>query len=168
MSLVTLRDLYLAEANELYDAEQQVLRELPLLASAASADELREAFDLHYRQTLRHIDRLDEIFVHLDERPRPVSGRSLRAIIEDGRLRKAYIDRGAVLDAALISFGQRLAHFEIAAYRAAHTYAATLGDVRGADLLKKTLDEEGGMDERLLELGTQKPGLALAGVLRRA
>jgi ferritin-like metal-binding protein YciE len=152
VSLATLRELYLGELHDLYDAEQQVLRELPLLSAKATADELREAFDGHYRQTLEQLRRLDNLFWHLDERARPSSCRPLRAIIEDGRLRTMRLTPGAALDAALIAFGQRLEHFEIAAYRCAHAYAVWLADASGAEMLQETLAEEGGMDQRLMEL----------------
>jgi ferritin-like metal-binding protein YciE len=149
---VTLRELYLAELNDLYDAEQQVLRELPLLSAGASSVELRDAFDVHYRQTQQHITRLEALFRYLDERPRLVSSRALRTIIEDSRLRYAQVDRGAVRDAALIAAAQRIEHYEIAAYRCARTYAVSIADLNGADILNETLEEEGGMDQRLVEL----------------
>jgi ferritin-like metal-binding protein YciE len=148
----TLRELYVAELNDLYAAEHQVLRELPLLSAGATSDELRAAFDAHYLQTLRHVDRLEALFDHLDERPRVVPCRGLRAIIEDARLRNGYLSPGAALDAALMAAGQRIEHYEIAAYRCARTYAMALADGRGAEMLLETLSEEDGMDQRLVAL----------------
>jgi ferritin-like metal-binding protein YciE len=158
MTAVALRDLYLAELNDLYDAEQQVLRELPLLAAGATSAALRDAFDAHYRQTQQHVARLERLFAHLDERRQSVSCRALRGIIEDARLRHGRLERGDVLDASLISAAQRIEHYEIAAYRCAHSYAVSLSDADAAGLLQKTLDEEGGMDHQLAQL-------AAAGVL---
>src|SRR5687768_18598599 len=106
MSTVALRDLYLAELNDLYDAEQQVLCELPLLAAGATSPALREAFDTHYRQTQQHVARLERLFTQLDERPRPVSCRALRGIIEDSRRRNGRLERGDALDASLISMSE--------------------------------------------------------------
>jgi ferritin-like metal-binding protein YciE len=160
-SLATMRELYLGELHDLYDAEHQVLRELPLLAAHATADELRGAFDAHYRQTLGHVGRLDGIFRHMEERPRPAHCRPMRAIIEDARMRTLRLTPGPALDTALIAFGQRLTHFEVAAYRCAHAYAVLLADGRGAGALQETLVEESGMEQRLLEL-------ALAGSLMAA
>jgi ferritin-like metal-binding protein YciE len=152
MTAVALRDLYLAELNDLYDAEQQMLRELPLLAAGATSAELREAFDAHYRQTQQHVERLERLFAHLDERPRAVSCRALRGIIEDARFRNEHLERGEMLDASLIAAAQRIEHYEIAAYRSAHAFALSLSDVDGAGLLQETLDEEGGMQQRLAKL----------------
>jgi ferritin-like metal-binding protein YciE len=152
MTAVALRDLYLAELNDLYDAEQQMLRELPLLAAGATSAELREAFDAHYRQTQQHVARLERLFAHLEERPRTVSCRALRGIIEDARLRNGHLERGDMLDASLIAAAQRIEHYEIAAYRSAHAFALSLSDTDGAGLLQETLDEEGGMQQRLAKL----------------
>ena len=152
MTAVALRGLYLAELNDLFDAEQQGLCELPLLAAGATSPALRDAFDAHYRQTQQHVARLERLFTHLDERPRPVSCRALRGIIEDARRRNGQLQRGDVLDASLISVAQRIEHYEIAAYRCAHSYALSLSDADGASVLQTTLDEEGGMDQLLAEL----------------
>ena len=152
MTAVALRDLYLAELNDLYDAEQQMLRELPLLAAGATSAELRAAFDAHYRQTQQHVARLERLFAHLDERPRPVSCRALRGIIEDARLRNGHLERGDMLDASLMAEAQRIEHYEIAAYRSAHAYAVSLADAEGAEMLQETLDEEGRMEQRLARL----------------
>ncbi len=149
MPIVTIRDLYVVELTELLDAEQQVLCELPLLASAATADELRHVFDEHYRQTHEQVTRLEGIFREMDERPRGAGSRGLRAIIEDARLRTALLDRGPARDAALLAVGQRIAHHEIGAYRSALTYAGRLVDRRGAARLEDALKEEDGMSRRL-------------------
>lgn len=157
MPIVTIRDLYVVELTELLDAEQQVLCELPLLSSAATADGLRHVFDEHYRQTLEHVTRLEWLFREIDERPRGTGSRGLRAIIEEARLRTALLDRGPARDAALLAVGQRIAHHEIGAYRSALIYAARLVDRRGAARLEETVKEEDGMSRRL-------EALAAAGV----
>ena len=152
--MVTIRELYVAELTDLYDAEQQVLRELPLLAAGSTSPELRDIFDEHYRQTQRHVDRLEGLFRYLDERPRGSGCRALRAIIEDARIRNNRLDRGTALDAALIAVAQRIEHYEIGGYRSARTYAESLLDVSGAEVLQETLAEEDGMDGRLIAFTT--------------
>jgi ferritin-like metal-binding protein YciE len=152
MSSVTIRDLYVAELSDLFDAEHQTLRELPLLAAGATAIELRDAFDRHYLETQRHLDRLTALFRDLEEWPRGTACHSLRVIIEDARMLNASVRRGAALDAALISMAQRIEQFEIAGYRSAWAHAMSLANATGIEVLQETLDEEGGMDRRLMEL----------------
>jgi ferritin-like metal-binding protein YciE len=155
MPLVTLRDLYVAELHDLFDAEQQILQELPGMAARATSAELRRAFEDHYEQTQVHLERLELLFRQLDERPRLDACEGIRGLIQETHRRSADAERGDVLDAALISAAQRLEHYEIAAYGCVRSYARTLGDVAAAHLLQQTLDEEGRADRRLTEIAEQ-------------
>lgn len=146
---MTLRELYINELNELYDVEQQLLLELPLMSAGATSARLRDAFDMHYRQTQAHLARLEQLFVQLEERPRVQQSHGLRGIIEDARDRNAPIQRGEILDAALIALGRRIEHYEIATYESAGAYAAAVMDAQGLDLLRRTLHDETDMSRRL-------------------
>ncbi|MGE5732011.1 MAG: ferritin-like domain-containing protein, partial [Gemmatimonas sp.] len=55
-------------------------------------------------------------------------------------------------DAALIAAAQRVEHYEIAGYGTVRTFANILGFPEHADLLQRTLDEEGQTDKRLTTL----------------
>ena len=65
MSLNTLQDLFVAELRDLYSAENQLLKALPKMAKAATAPDLRKAFESHLKETKGQIDRLDKIFKKL-------------------------------------------------------------------------------------------------------
>jgi ferritin-like metal-binding protein YciE len=58
----------------------------------------------------------------------------------------------AVRDAALISAGQRVEHFEIATYGAVRRWAQQLGESAHAEMLDKTIKEEGHADHLLTEI----------------
>ena len=45
MNLDTLKELYVNELRDLYNAEGQLVKALPKMAKAASSDELKEAFE---------------------------------------------------------------------------------------------------------------------------
>jgi len=144
-----IRELYVVELSEIYESEQEILRQLPLMAARSTSDAIRDAFEVHYRATQRHIDRLGAIFGYLDERRRPATAPAIRGLVEEARARQASLDRGQWLDLALVNTGRRIEHYEIAAYGAALTYAHRLGDIEGAGLLIQTLREERRMDEDL-------------------
>jgi ferritin-like metal-binding protein YciE len=150
--MVSLRDLFVVELSDLLDAEQQILRELPLMASRATAPELREVFEDHYRDTHRHVERLESLFEQMDERPRPSICHGVRGLVEEARERHGLWPRGEVLDAALIGTALRVEHYEIAAYGCARTYAGQLGYPDAARTLQRTLDEEGRAESRLTAL----------------
>ncbi len=46
-----LKDLYIDELKDIYNAENQLVKALPKLAKASSSDELREGFEEHLEQT---------------------------------------------------------------------------------------------------------------------
>jgi ferritin-like metal-binding protein YciE len=152
MPMVTLRDLYIVELQDLFDAEQQILQVLPAMTAAATSSVLREAFEEHLEQTRIHAERLELLLRKLDAAGNGSPCEAIRGLIAESRHRMADGNRGDVLDAALIGAAQRIEHYEIAAYGCARTYAQTLKDDEAAMLLQQTLDEEGAADERLTRI----------------
>jgi ferritin-like metal-binding protein YciE len=150
--MVTIRDLYIVELSDLLDAEQQMLRELPLMSSRATSPGLRELFDEHYRETLRHVERLRMVFDRLDERPRTIVCHAIGGLIDDARERHGGWERGTTLDSALAGIAHHLEHFEIAGYEAAASFATALGDAEATTLLRETLGEEERAARRLAEV----------------
>ena len=152
MPIVTLRDLYIVELQDLFDAEQQILQVLPAMAAAATSTVLREAFEEHLEQTRIHAERLQLLLRKLDAAGDGAPCEAVRGLIAESRRRMADGNRGDVLDAALIGAAQRIEHYEIAAYGCARTYARTLEDAEAVAMLQKTLDEEGAADARLTRI----------------
>ena len=70
MKLDSLHKLYLEELRDLYSAENQLLKALPKMAKAAASDELKQAFEDHLEETKDHVERLEDIFVTMDESPK--------------------------------------------------------------------------------------------------
>jgi ferritin-like metal-binding protein YciE len=55
MKLDKLQKLYTNELRDLYNAENQLLKALPKMATAASSPELKQAFEKHLEQTKSHV-----------------------------------------------------------------------------------------------------------------
>jgi ferritin-like metal-binding protein YciE len=153
MSLESLDSLFLNELKDVYNAEKQILKALPRMAKAASANALRDAFTKHLRETEGHVRRLEQIFKSLDQAPRGKKCKGMEGLLEEGK--EIMEEEGApeVIDAALISAAQRVEHYEMAAYGCLRTYAQLLGHEDAAELLQQTLGEEEAADEKLTELG---------------
>jgi ferritin-like metal-binding protein YciE len=147
-----LEKLYIDELRDLYNAENQLLKALPKMAKQASHEELKQAFETHLDQTKQHVERLDEIFDELDEKPTGKTCKAMKGLIQEG---SEYLEADgdhSVLDAALIAAAQRVEHYEIAAYGTVRTFANQLGKNEAAELLQQTLDEEGETDKLLTDL----------------
>ena len=81
MGIASLKDLYLDELGDLYDAERQLIRTLPRLAHASHAPELKEALTKHCDETRLHLERLQLIFTHWGEKVPSQSCAGLAGIV---------------------------------------------------------------------------------------
>ena len=152
MKLASLEDLYVDELKDLYSAENQLLKALPKMARAATAAELRTAFEEHLEETKGQVERLERIFKELDVSPKGKKCKAMEGLIEEG---KEVIEENAgpeVKDAALIAAAQRVEHYEMAGYGCVRTFARILGHDRAVEMLQQTLDEEAAADKKLSTL----------------
>lgn len=152
----SMQKLYLEELRDVYDAEQQLVEALPKMAKNASHKELRTAFEEHLAITQEQVRRLETIFDNLGEKPSGKKCKGMQGLIEEGEEIMKQKGDPDVKDAAMISAAQRVEHYEIAAYGSLRTYANELGLKDHADLLQRTLDEEGNTDKRLTQLATSR------------
>jgi ferritin-like metal-binding protein YciE len=150
-----LKELYIDELKDLYNAENQLVKALPKLARAAASDELRQGFEEHLEQTKGHVQRLEQIFEMLDESPKGKKCKGMEGLIEEGSEVMEEDYEGDLLDAALIGAAQRVEHYEIAGYGTVRSMAETLGETDHVSLLEKTLEEEKETDEKLTHLAQQ-------------
>lgn len=155
-----LHDLYISELQDLYDAEQQIVKAVAVLAAQASDADLKKAFDQQLERSRMHVERLEWLFVERNH-PRSTSRTTaIEALIRDADRRVHTLDDPYVRDAALIAAAQLIAHYEIAAYGCTRTYAQLLGDIEAAELLQQTLDDEREADEDLTQIATIINGVA--------
>ena len=68
----------------------------------------------------------------------------MEGLIEEGKELLSENAEPEVMDAGLVAAAQRVEHYEMAGYGCVRTYAELLGEKKAAQLLQKTLDEEGG------------------------
>src|SRR5436853_3570209 len=155
MTKDTLQELYVDELKDLFNAENQLTKALPKMAKAASADELRAAFEEHLEQTKGHVERLQQVSEMLGEKAAGKKCLGMEGLVKEGAeiMEEDFDDE--VMDAALISAAQRVEHYEIAAYGTVCAYADLLGESEQASLLRETLEEEKETDQKLTELSKE-------------
>lgn len=151
MKMASLNDLLLAELKDLYSAETQLTKALPKMAKEAQSDELREAIEQHLTETETQIERLDQIFEMLEEKPGRKKCKAMEGLIEEAE-EHAKEAEDAVKDATIIAGAQRVEHYEMAGYGCARTFARLLGLDDIAELLQQTLEEEAAADEKLTQV----------------
>ena len=149
MELDSMERLYVDQLRDMYDAENQLVRALPKMAEAASAPELRAAFEQHLEKTRDHVRRLDEIFQDLGHPAKGKSCRAMAGLISEGEELLKTGGEPSIRDAGLIAAAQKVEHYEIAGYGTLRTFAEFRGDTKAAQALQATLDEEYDADKTL-------------------
>jgi len=153
MKLKSLHDLFVEELQDMYSAENMILKALPKMAEEATSTELRDGFEQHLEQTRGHVQRLDKIFDQLsgvDRQGKKCKG--MEGILKDNKELLEADAEPEVLDAGMIAGAQRVEHYEIAGYGTVRTYARILGRDDWAQILEQTLDEEKETDAKLNQL----------------
>jgi ferritin-like metal-binding protein YciE len=145
----TLHDAFLDELRDMYDAEKQLTKALPKLAETATSAELRVAFESHLEETKGQIDRLEQVFESLGEKPRGKHCEGIAGIIEEGKSIMEEDFDEVTMDACLIAAGQRAEHYEMAAYGTLVAWARAMGHSEAADRLEENLEEEKAADRKL-------------------
>jgi ferritin-like metal-binding protein YciE len=147
-----LKELYIDELKDIYNAENQLVKALPKMAKTANSEELRTGFEEHLEQTRGHVQRLEQIFKGLGEKPSGKKCKGMEGLLAEGQEIMGEDFEDDVMDAALISAAQRVEHYEIAAYGTVRTYAELLGEDTAAQLLEQTLEEEKETDQKLTDM----------------
>ncbi len=115
MKLDTLKTLYIDELRDIYNAENQLLKALPKMAKAASSEELKDAFEKHLEQTKTHVERLEEVFEDIGEKPKSKTCKAMKGLIEEGSEILQEEGEESVIDAGIIIAAQKVEHYEILA-----------------------------------------------------
>lgn len=152
MKLESLQDLLVEQLQDLYDAEHRITKALPKMAKAATSPELKAAFEKHLEETKGQIERLDQVFEALGEKPKKKACKAMQGLIEEGEETIKEDAEPEVKDAALIAAAQRVEHYEMAGYGTVRAYAKLLKKAAVVKLLEATFAEEEATDEALTEL----------------
>ena len=148
-----LQEFFKDQLQDIYWAEQKLVKTLPKLEEAASSSELRQAFNSHLQETKNHVSRLEKVFELIGEPAEAKKCHAMAGIADEG---EGIIDETeentAQRDVGLIFAGQKAEHYEIATYGGLVQLARTLGYADAAELLAVTLSEEKNADTILTKI----------------
>jgi ferritin-like metal-binding protein YciE len=148
----TLKDLFLDELADMYDAERRIVKALPKMAKAATSAELKNAIQSHLKETQGHVKKLEQVFQSFDEKAKGQTCEATVGLLEEGDEIAADFKGSPAINAALISAAQKVEHYEMASYGCLHEWAGLLGNNEAAGLLEQILEEEKAANETLTEL----------------
>jgi ferritin-like metal-binding protein YciE len=147
-----LDELFHDTLKDIYFAEKKILSTLPKMAKAAQSEELKAAFEKHRGETEGQVDRLEQVFAMIEQKPQGKTCAAIVGITDEGaEIMEEY--RGSpALDAGLLAAAQAVEHYEISRYGTLKAWAEELGLDDAAELLQETLEEEEATDEALTEI----------------
>ncbi len=146
------RELMAKELRSMYDMEVQLTDALADMAEKATSPQLKQAFVDHRQQTMEHVRRLEQVaqFAGIDTGGE--KAHVARELIKQAGKVGGDIDAGPVRDAALIMFGQKAEHMEMAVYGTMRNLCQQMGLTDAVPLLEQTLQEEKQADQLLSQL----------------
>ncbi|HEY4107860.1 ferritin-like domain-containing protein [Puia sp.] len=158
-----LREFFIEQLQDIYWAEQKLVKTLPKMADAAHSAELREAFNNHLEETRNHVTRIEQAFRMMNEEADTQECQAIKGIIKEGEdIIDETEDETAQRDVGLIFAGQKAEHYEIATYGGLVQLAKTMGQTDVANLLQQTLVEEKAADQKLTEIAETNSNAAAA------
>lgn len=165
-----LKDLLRHEIQDLYSAEEQIIKAMPAMIEKARNPELKKSLKEHLRITEQQRNRLNQVQRAMGETSRETgeSGlfsrlmrrrqvcKGMEGILEEGEKIMSEDMSPEVMDAAIIAAAQKVEHYEICGYGTARAYAQELNLTEVANLLQQTLDEEYAADDLLTRLAVSR------------
>ena len=148
----TMDDLLLHGLQDIYYAEQQITKALPKMIDQATNRDLAQGLKLHLEETNKQIERLDQVFKKLGQKPSGTDCPAIDGLIEESNQTAGEIEDKSVLDAAIVANAQAVEHYEIARYGTLIAWARQLGHKDAIAVLEKTLAEEKAADKKLTTL----------------
>jgi ferritin-like metal-binding protein YciE len=148
----TLKDLFLEELMDMYDAEHRIVKALPKLAKAATCEKLKEAFLSHLEESKGHVTKLEQVFQTFEEKAISKTCEATVGLLKEGDEIAGDNKGEPTINAALISAAQKVEHYEIASYGCLHEWARLLGNKEAAGLIGEILGEEKAANKKLMEL----------------
>src|ERR1700712_4139201 len=158
----TLNDLFLHGLQDIYYAEHQITKALPKMIDLATNRDLSAGLKNHLEETKGQINRLEQVFAKLGEKPKGTTCPAIDGIIKEADETAGEVEDKRVLDAAIVANCQAVEHYEIARYGTLIAWAEELGHTDVVRFLTTNLNEEKAANTKLNTVALRK------GVNRRA
>ncbi len=156
MNTKTLKDLFLEELADMYDAEKRIVKALPKLAKAATCTDLKGAIEKHLQETQGHVTKLEQVFQCFDLEAKGKTCEASKGLLEEGDQIAADFKGSPAINAAIICAAQKVEHYEMASYGCLHEWAGLLGNKKATRLLGDILNEETAANDSLTKLAVAK------------
>ena len=152
----TMDDLLLHGLQDIYYAENQIVKAIPKMIDKATNRDLSKGLKDHLEETEKQIGRLDQVFRMLEQKPKGVKCPAIDGLIAEADELAGEVADKQVLDAAIVGSAQAVEHYEITRYGTLIAWADELGRDDIVRLLTTNLNEEKAADKKLSTVALRK------------
>ncbi|MEA2929807.1 MAG: hypothetical protein QOG38_2235 [Hyphomicrobiales bacterium] len=152
----SFEDLFMHGLQDLFYAENQILKALPDMIDKAPSAELRASFEKHRKETEGHVHRLRQVFELLDAEPKGEKCPAIDGILKEGKDLMGEIEGDDVMNVGLIAAAQAVEHYEITRYGALIAWAGELGRTDVIPHFTANLAEEKATDQKLTTMAERR------------
>ena len=138
----TAHEFFLHELGDMLDAEQKLVEALGKQAEESSRPELKKAFESHQAQTEKQVERLQQVFQDLGERPEKTECKGIKGLIEEHDAFQEESPSEDLLDIFNVGAAVKVERYEISAYEGLIRLAQQMKHTKAVKLLNQNLKEE--------------------------
>jgi ferritin-like metal-binding protein YciE len=152
----SMEDLLMHGLQDIYYAEQQILKALPKMIDKATNRDLVTGLTNHLEETNKQVERLQKAFAKLGKEPSGTQCPAIDGIIKEADETAGEIEDKAVLDAAIVANAQAVEHYEMCRYGTLIAWAEELGHDEIVRFLTTNLNEEKAANTKLNTVALRK------------
>jgi ferritin-like metal-binding protein YciE len=152
----SLEDLYKHGLQDLYYAENQIVKALPKMIENAANAQLKQGLQQHFGETQNQVKRLEQVFKLHKQEPEGTKCPAIDGIIKEGDELMGEVEGEDVMNVGIVAAAQAVEHYEITRYGALIAWAKELEHDQDAAILARSLEEEKAADRKLTTLAERR------------
>lgn len=138
----SVREFFVHELGDMLDAERKILKVIEQQQQETQNQQLQKALEMHYGQTEKQIERLEQVFQELDEEAEETECKGIQGLIDE---KQAFMEENPseeLVEIFGIGATCKVEHYEIASYTSLVDLATKLELSKAVRLLNQSLKEE--------------------------
>ena len=142
MAIANMRELFLDELGDLYDAEHRFLGFQHEMVQNATDEKLKSVLNEDIGQTEQHIKSLEKVFGRLGQQAQRKTCPVAEGLVRETQNNIVDAENGAIRDGVINAGLAKIEHYEVAGYCTLISGARVIGQDEVADMLEQNLKQE--------------------------
>ena len=155
MAMSSPMELFVHELSDMYDAEQKIVKMLPLMAKECEDPQVKSAFEHHEQETMHQIENLDQCFRALGAKPQKAPCAAIAGLKQEHDSFLKEDPSKEILTMFDLGGAFKTEYYEIASYKGLIEKATLMGQQGCVNLLQENLRQEEAMAQKVEQVSRQ-------------